>query len=87
MQWHLQNFLGIEETPREAISALKWMPDYCNIPYRKDGEEFTLAQADETRLSFLENKMLEYSRGKYTLSFFMEEWKRKNKLLTEALKS
>lgn len=91
LQWHLQNFLGIEETPREAITALKWMPDYCNIPARKysgtSPGEYSYAESEETRLLFLENKMLEYSRNKYTLTFFMEEWKRKNELLSKALKS
>lgn len=91
MQWHLQNHLGIEETPREAITSLKWMPDYCNLPCRKyDGNtpgEFSYAESEETRLAFLENKMIEYARDKYTLTFFMQEWVRKNELLKQALRS
>lgn len=93
MQWHIQNFLGIEETPREAIKALQFMPDHLNIPYTQYDANAcriaspSLSDADESRFSFLENTMLGYARGQYTFAFFLEEWKRKNDLLRRALKS
>lgn len=88
MQWHIQNLLGIEETPREVVKSLKWMPDWCNLPLRRyDGTtpgEFPYAEYEESRLMFVENTMLEFSRGKFSLKFFREEWKRKNELLKQA---
>ena len=85
MQWLIQNFLGIEETPREVVKSLKWMPDWCNLPCRRyDGQvpgEFSYAEYEEQRMTFVENTMLEYSRDKFTLDYFRAEWKRKNEML------
>lgn len=87
MQWQLQNYLGIEESPRDAISALKYMPDWCNIPHIPYNEKYSNGiQVEESRYNFLEKNMLEYAAGKYTLKYFMEEWVRKNNLLRARLR-
>lgn len=87
MQWQLQNYLGIEESPRDAISSLEYMPDWCNIPHLPYNEKYTNgAQVKESRLNFLERHMLQYAVEKYTFNFFMKEWIRKNDLLRNRLR-
>lgn len=88
MAWQIQNLLGIKETPREALIAMKWMPDWCNIPARRyDAMDATWSYNDHenARYDVLEKYMMECVNGKYTLDFFMYEWKRKNELLRKAL--
>lgn len=84
MAWQIQNLLGIEETPREALAAMKWMPDWCNLPCHRDDTR-SLKDYDNDRYDFLEKYMMECINGKYTLNFFMYEWNRKNELLRKAL--
>lgn len=87
MQWQLQNYFGIEETPREAISSLQYMPDWCNIPHLPYNEKYSnRIQVEESRYNFLEQNMLQYAVEKFTLDFFMKEWVRKNKLLRNRLR-
>jgi hypothetical protein len=82
-QYHIQKMLGIDSSSSELVSALKWMPDWCNIPHSQDyeDEDFSLSKVDQDRLNLLEQKMLEYANYKYTLDFVLNEWKRKNNLL------
>lgn len=78
LAWQVQNMLGMEETPLEALSALYFMSDWCNIPAsRKD----TVEDYKNSRFEYLESYMIKCMKEKYTLDFFMTEWKRKNKLL------
>lgn len=86
LQWQIQSMLGIQETPREALNSLKYLPDWCMIPYeRTEGE--TMYEYDEKRYVYLENYMMQSIKEKYTLDFFMKEWKRKNELLKKAMQS
>lgn len=84
MQWQIQNYLGIEETPHNAIRALEFMSDWSNVPYILLQDNYKLL--NNSRFDFLERTMLEYTRT-YTLSFFMKEWKRKVELLQNHLNS
>lgn len=81
MAWQLQNYLGIEETPSEAVSALYYMPDYCHIPV--SAKTFDLTKT--LRLEWIEKKMLEYCKT-YTLQYFFQEWNRKVELLRAHLR-
>ena len=81
MQWHVQNMIELYESPADAVSSLQYMPDFYNLPIIPSED---IEARDAHRMLFLENKMLEYSRDKYTLEFFLSEWKRKNDLLKAA---
>lgn len=83
MQWHIQNMIGIHESPGDAISSLKFMPDFLNVNFEYFSDDYSKREME--RLLYLENKMLEYAREKYTLEYFMSEWTRKSNLLRAAL--
>lgn len=82
MQWQLQNFLGIKTEIRELVRLNRFLPDFCFVP--KEGEQEGESY-DEPRLRYLERRLLEYVKGKYTLEFFNREWSRKNELLRRSL--
>ena len=90
LQWQIQNELGIHVNKRETLSALKFMPDWCNVPSGLPGGYFDLpweeqakitVHTNEFRFAYLQAYMDECMSGKYNLSFFHTEWKRKNELL------
>jgi hypothetical protein len=81
LAWQVQNMLGLMETPRQALGSLTFMPDWCNVPAsRKE----TIKDYDDSRFEYLESYMIKCMEEKYTVSFFMSEWKRKNELLRAA---
>jgi len=93
MQWQLETSIGVGLTKREALAAMEYMPDWCNVPDgRPDNYDEMEWQErdvirptfDETRFAHLEAYMNECIAGKWTLTFFNDEWKRKTELLRAA---
>jgi len=93
LQWQLQQSIGITGTKREALSAMEYMPDWCNVPCGRpeNYDEMEWEERDVIRPTFTENRfallekyMDECIAGKYTLTFLNEEWKRKTDLLRRA---
>lgn len=85
LQWQVQNMLGIDETPREILQALKFMPDFGYIPHMlDDSKEHEYKEYDEGRFDYLEKQFHIYMET-YTLAHFHTEWVRKNELLRQRL--
>lgn len=84
LQHQLQNMLGFIISVREELSSLEGLPDWCNVPcgINRD-QKFTLEQVNQGRFQFLERYLNECMAGKYTLSFFHQEWERKLQLLRD----
>jgi hypothetical protein len=86
LQYQVQNMLGIPTSIRDVILSFQFLPDFCNIPDGVDREkDFEYKEIDEGRYQYLERYLAECMGGKYTLTFFHQEWARKNQLLRKAL--
>jgi hypothetical protein len=93
-QSHLVEYVGADSNEfYYSVAALRFLPDYYMVPledgtmpYSENGREteLSLSEVEESRLNWIHARIQE-QRSIFTLDRFMEEWKRRNKILLERL--